>query len=150
MWTKDDRCDRMMKIAMDIHKKLIAIILKDIEPPLSKSHVYLLIDIRRRGECTVTDIANHLEITLSAVTSLVDKLCTSELVTRIRSEEDRRVVYMKLTEKGEKLLEQIDVNKNRLFEKVFSNLDTEEINNFYGTIEKITQNILDSNESNIN
>jgi len=47
---KKERCDRMMKIAMDIHKKLIAVILKDIEPPLSKSHVYLLADIRRRGE----------------------------------------------------------------------------------------------------
>lgn len=144
---KKDKCDRMMKIAMDIHKKLIAVILKDIEPPLSKSHVYLLSDIRRRGECTVTDIANHLEITLSAVTSLVDKLCTAGLVTRLRSEEDRRVVCMKLTAEGEKVLEHIEMNKNRLFEKIFSNLDTEEINNFFGTIEKITQNILASYDS---
>jgi DNA-binding MarR family transcriptional regulator len=141
---KKNKCDRMIKIAMDIHKKLIAVILKDIEPPLSKSHVYLLANIRHRGECTVTDIANHLEITLSAVTSLVDKLCKAELVARLRSEEDRRVVYLKLTEEGEKVLENIEMNKNRLFEKIFSNIDTEEINNFFGTIEKITQNILDS------
>lgn len=137
-----DKCDRMMKIAMDIHKKLMAVILKDIEPSLSKSHVYLLAYIQRKGECTVTDIANHLEITLSAVTSLVDKLCIAGLVTRLRSVEDRRVVYMELTTEGKKVLEKIEANKNRLSEKIFSNIDTEEINNFFATIEKITQNIL--------
>lgn len=143
-----DKCDKMMKIAMEIHKKLITVLLKDIELSLSKSQVYLLAYIRDRGECTVTDIANHLEITLSAVTSLVDKLCTAGLVTRLRSVEDRRVVYMELTTEGKKILEQIEANKNRLSEKIFSNIDTEEINNFFGTIEKITQNILAGYDSN--
>ena len=44
-----DKCDRMMKIAMDIHKKLIAVLIKGIEPQLSKSHVYLLAYIRCKG-----------------------------------------------------------------------------------------------------
>jgi DNA-binding MarR family transcriptional regulator len=123
--------------------------LKDVEPLLSKSHVYLLADIRRRGECTVTDIANHLEITLSAVTSLVDKLCSADMVTRIRSEDDRRVVFLKLTEKGEKVLGIIEENKNTLMKKVFSDITAEEFNSFFGTIEKITRNILESNENEI-
>lgn len=138
-----EKCERIMKVALDIHKKLFASMLKDVEPLLSKSHVYLLADISLRGECTVTDIANHLEITLSAVTSLVDKLCAAELVTRLRSEEDRRVVFLKLTEKGEKVLAIIEENKNKLLEKIFANFTTEEFNNFFGTIEKITENILD-------
>jgi DNA-binding MarR family transcriptional regulator len=141
-----DKCDRMMKIAMDIHKKLIAVLIKGIEPQLSKSHVYLLAYIRCKGECIVTDIANHLEITLSAVTSLVDKLCNAGLVARFRSEEDRRVVYLKLTEEGIKVLEAIEMNKNRLYERAFANIDSEEINNFFGTIEKITRNILVSHD----
>ena len=142
-----DKCDRMMKIAMDIHKKLIAALIKDIEPQLSKSHVYLLAYIQRKGECTVTDIANHLEITLSAVTSLVDKLCNAGLVARFRSEEDRRVVYLKLTEEGVKVLEAIEMNKNKLYERAFANIDIEEINDFFGTIEKITRNILVSHDN---
>lgn len=144
-----EKCERIMKVALDIHKKLFAEMLKDVEPALSKSHVYLLADIRRRGECTVTDIANHLEITLSAVTGLVDKLCAVGMVTRIRSEEDRRVVFLKLTEEGEKVLAIIEENKNRLLKKIFSNFTTEEFNSFFGTIEKITRNILDSNKSEI-
>ena len=144
---ENEKCEKIMKIAFDIHKKLFAIMLKDVEPSLSKSHVYLLADIKRRGGCTVTDIANHLEITLSAVTSLVDKLCTSGLVIRYRGEEDRRVVFMELTAEGERVLKHIEENKKRLLTRVFLNLDTEEINSFFGTIEKITQNVLDSYES---
>jgi DNA-binding MarR family transcriptional regulator len=144
-----EKCEKIMKVALDIHKKLFAVMLKDVEPSLSKSHVYILADISLRGECTVTDIANHLEITLSAVTSLVDKLCSADLVTRVRSEEDRRVVFLKLTEKGEKVLGIIEKNKNTLMKKVFSDITAEEFNSFFGTIEKITRNILESNENEI-
>lgn len=144
---KKEKFDKIMKIALDVHKKLFAIIIQDVEPSISQSSVYLLAYIRIKGNCTVTEIANYLEITLSAVTSLVDKLCKTGLVMRFRNDEDRRVVFMKLTEKGEKVLGHIDENKNRLFEKVISILSIEEINNFFGTIEKITQNILDSDIS---
>jgi hypothetical protein len=34
------------------------------------------------------------------------------------------------------------MNKNKLLKVVFSDFDAEEINNFFGTIEKITRNIL--------
>jgi DNA-binding MarR family transcriptional regulator len=100
--------------------------------------------IRCKGSCTVTDIANHLGITLSAVTSLVDKLCILGLVIRIRSEMDRRVVFMKLTEEGVRVLEEVDEKRNEIFEKAFSNLSIEEINNFFSVIDKVTENILNS------
>lgn len=49
-------------------------------------------------------------------TRLMDKLCAKELITRIPSEEDRRVVRVLITEKGEKLLDAIpkDFNKDLL------------------------------------
>lgn len=144
-----DKCERIMKIAFDIHKKLFAVLLKDVEPSLSQSHVFLLAYIKREGGCTVTDMANKLEITLSAVTSLVDKLCSAGLVIRTRSEEDRRVVFMQLTEEGEKVFELIEANKNKLHRKVFSNFSAEEFDGFFSSIEKITKNILDSNEDEI-
>lgn len=41
-------------------------------------------------------------------TRLMDKLIDKELIERVRCEEDRRVVYVKISEKGLKLLLQID------------------------------------------
>lgn len=41
-------------------------------------------------------------------TRLMDKLIEKELIDRVRCEEDRRVVYVKISDKGLKVLEQID------------------------------------------
>ena len=43
-------------------------------------------------------------------TRLMDKLIDKGLIDRIRCEEDRRVVYVSITEKGLELLAQIDVD----------------------------------------
>ncbi|MFN5418628.1 MAG: MarR family winged helix-turn-helix transcriptional regulator [Flavobacteriia bacterium] len=42
-------------------------------------------------------------------TRLMDKLLEKELIERVRCEEDRRVVYVKISEKGLELLAKIDV-----------------------------------------
>ena len=43
-------------------------------------------------------------------TRLMDKLIEKELIERVRCEEDRRVVYVKIAEKGLKLLSVIDAD----------------------------------------
>lgn len=44
-------------------------------------------------------------------TRLMDKLCDKGLIERTRCENDRRVVYVKISEKGLKLLEKINVDE---------------------------------------
>lgn len=43
------------------------------------------------------------------ITRLADKLVTKTLIKRDRSVEDRRIVYVQITSKGKKLLDQIDI-----------------------------------------
>lgn len=43
-------------------------------------------------------------------TRLMDKLCDKGLIERTRCENDRRVVYVKISEKGLKLLDKINVD----------------------------------------
>lgn len=43
------------------------------------------------------------------ITRLADKLITKALISRSRSEEDRRIVYVQITNEGLKLLTQIDI-----------------------------------------
>ncbi len=44
-------------------------------------------------------------------TRLMDKLCDKGLIERTRCENDRRVVYVKISEKGMKLLDKINVDE---------------------------------------
>jgi DNA-binding MarR family transcriptional regulator len=51
-------------------------------------------------------------------TRLADKLVTKKYVERKRCEEDRRVVYVKITAKGIKLMSEIDEKSMKPFEKI--------------------------------
>jgi DNA-binding MarR family transcriptional regulator len=51
-------------------------------------------------------------------TRLADKLVTKKYVERKRCEEDRRVVYVKITAKGVKLMAEIDEKSMKPFEKI--------------------------------
>ena len=48
-------------------------------------------------------------------TRLMDKLCDKILIARDRCEQDRRVVYVKITERGLDLLTMIDNSNNLSF-----------------------------------
>ena len=41
-------------------------------------------------------------------TRLMDKLCDKKLINRVRCEEDRRVVFVEITDTGLQILKQID------------------------------------------
>ena len=60
--------------------------------------------LERRVTCTPSDIAQQFGITLGAVTGFVDRLHKLGLITRTRSEEDRRVVIIQLTAEGSESL----------------------------------------------
>lgn len=57
-------------------------------------------------------------------TRLMDKLCEKGFIERVRCENDRRVVYIKINEEGIKLLDKIDMTG---FEKVMNKLTEEEV-----------------------
>jgi MarR family transcriptional regulator, 2-MHQ and catechol-resistance regulon repressor len=57
-------------------------------------------------------------------TRLMDKLIEKDLIERKRCEEDRRIVYVKISEKGLDLLSKIDINFKDNFE--FAEKMTEE------------------------
>ncbi len=57
------------------------------------------------------------------ITRLMDKMCDKKIIERTRCESDRRVVFVKITEKGLQLLERIDM---RQIEKKINPLEEKE------------------------
>lgn len=75
---------------------------------------------------SMSQIANHLGVTFGTPTVTIDRLIKKGFVQRIRSEEDRRQVFIKLSEKGQKIYNTIDKIKNEVIEKIFGVLSSEE------------------------
>tara|TARA_B100000809_G_scaffold266716_1_gene330961 strand:+ start:20150 stop:20587 length:438 start_codon:yes stop_codon:yes gene_type:complete len=75
-----------------------------------------------KEQVTVQTVKDRMIEKSPNTTRLMDKLCAKDLIERIRCENDRRVVYIKITDQGLKLLNEIKMDDtvelmNKLSEK---------------------------------
>ncbi|MDD3369302.1 MAG: MarR family transcriptional regulator [Lachnospiraceae bacterium] len=71
-------------------------------------------------------VAKELSVTTGTLTISVNSLVKKDFVKRIRSEKDRRVVLVSLTEKGKKAYAEHKLFHQKMIEGVIKNLSEEE------------------------
>lgn len=81
------------------------------------------------------EIAQGLRISLPAATKAIDRLVKKELVSREEDPSDRRVVRIRLTEHGRKLVFCVLQRKNERLSEIIKNMSVEEQNYFWKGIE---------------
>ncbi|HHX36402.1 MAG TPA: MarR family transcriptional regulator [Clostridiaceae bacterium] len=74
--------------------------------------VPVLMALRRNGKMRVSDLGESLEIGSSNITPLCKRLEKSNLVTRTRSDEDQRVVFVEITDYALDILDKIEEDFN--------------------------------------
>jgi DNA-binding MarR family transcriptional regulator len=67
---------------------------------LSYAQYSLLFGLAKAGECSARELGEQADLTPATVAQMLDHLETAGLVTRTRSEDDRRIVLTALTEHG--------------------------------------------------
>ena len=87
----------------------------------------------------MSTIAKKLNITVGSLTTSMNSLVKKKYTERIRSEEDRRVVYIRLTAKGKKAYAHHAEFHRRMTEQVVQQLDTEELS----ILEKVLTGLVD-------
>jgi len=97
------------------------------EGNLSMHQMMFLKYLERRVTCTPSDIAQQFGITLGAVTGFVDRLHKLGLITRTRSEEDRRVVIIQLTAEGSESLNAFEEQRKTKFARIFQKLNLPQV-----------------------
>lgn len=79
------------------------------------------------GPFTMSAISRALGTTLSAVTQLADRLERAGLVQRVLRDDDRRVRCLRLTKRGQRLMQLHADNRRRRMSKVLERLAPSEI-----------------------
>lgn len=104
---------------------------------VSASQGIILEKLENEGPLKVSQIADALWITAGAVTSLSDKLISGGYAKRTRSEEDRRVVYLEITEQGRAITESLKEHRKQVVESYFGNLSNEDVQHLTRIFNKI-------------
>jgi len=79
-----------------------------------------------QGRQPVQKVAKHVLITSGSTTYVLDKLVKKEFITRTVCSDDRRVIYIELSNKGQALMETAFPEHLERMKAYFSGLDEEE------------------------
>ncbi|ODA41142.1 MarR family transcriptional regulator [Desulfosporosinus sp. BG] len=107
------------------------------ESDLSMHQMMFLKYLECSGTCTPSDIAQQFGITLGAVTGFVDRLHKLGLITRIRSEEDRRMVLIQLSPKGIEPLKSFEKERKTKFARIYEKLDANQVSELNRSLEQL-------------
>ena len=111
---------------------------------LTPSQYNILRILRGAGEPLPSlEIADRMIQVVPAITGLIDRLEKQEFVQRCRCTEDRRVVYVNITEKASKLLSQIDEPLEQLHQKLIGHLKKSELKQLSALLEKARQSCVE-------
>ena len=108
------------------------------EEKLTISQLLLLYLLEDGKSYKVSELAEKLGITPSAVTNLSNKLVENQFINRFRPEDNRRVVMLFLTDKGKQFLKEISEVKSRLLGEALSELNDDDLKNINLSFLKLT------------
>lgn len=101
----------------------------------------MLVHLFTSEKYTMKDLAEKIHRTKPTVTILIDKLVNLGYVTKEKSNEDSRVTFIGLTEKGLELKPTFIEISEKLNAVVYKNLSNEEAQYLEATLIKISQNL---------
>src|ERR1700761_5276749 len=97
---------------------------------LTESRAHLVWQLQQRGPCTQAVLAADMHVTPRTVTSLVDALAATGLVTREPHPSARRATLVTFTERGEATARALVDSHRRLAGQLFADLPDEAFKSF--------------------
>lgn len=105
---------------------------------LSKQQLKVIQVLGRSGTSIMREVAERLLLSASTMTGIVDKLAERKLVTRELSAEDRRIVRVSLTAKGQRVYKQELVKQIELSRSILEPLTEAERKTLLALFSKVT------------
>ena len=120
--------------------KLEEINLNQVIKCLTTTEIHV-IEAIGQDKITMNELAEKLGITMGTASIAINKLNEKQFIERIRSDEDRRKVFVKLSKKGEMALNYHGNFHSTILEKITENIPKEELKAFVTTFETILNNL---------
>ncbi|MCL6516561.1 MarR family transcriptional regulator [Alicyclobacillus sp.] len=109
------------------------------EHGLTGSQVFILRFLDHCEQAKASDIARFAGLSPGAVTQVCDDLVRMGLVERLRSNDDRRVVYIRITEEGRQRLEKVRFIRGRRILSILNKLGPEDTREFVRLIGRFVE-----------
>jgi len=104
---------------------------------ITPSQYFTLFLLQDEGPCMLKNLGEKLNIAMPTVSGIVLRLDRDGMVEKTASSNDRRVVLVGITRKGQRLLEDIRRNRMEQLSKRLQEFPPEEIEIFFKVLQRI-------------
>ena len=133
----DKYLDRLEDIFEEMVRRLHGELANQMVSGITGSQFFVLKKIGARGPMTVSEVADELGVSLSAVTTLADRLAKSGFLKRTRGGKDRRTVWLEVTDKGKEILKTCAESRRKVAAKYLGQLPEADLERLIEIYEKI-------------
>lgn len=113
-------------VLMKASKTLEEMVKKDIaDHGMKLSDFSILEALYHKGRQTIKQISEAVLINTGSITYVIDKLEKNELLRRTNCKDDRRVIYIEITDKGNEVMDEIFPKHQERIEEVFEGISEE-------------------------
>ncbi|WP_174728540.1 MarR family transcriptional regulator [Mesobacillus harenae] len=138
--------DKYIQLSFSVTKKAESLIKEQIGSDLTSDQHYTLRYIYQAESCNSSELAEVFDVKKSAITAIINRMWEKGLIQRTRDEDDRRIVYLTLTDKGNELYLKAEQRIHKLVESLISQFDQSEISQFIETYEKLNDILIHSKD----
>ena len=144
---REKQCDP--EIYTKIWRNLISlykVLYKKVEGKFTENNItvleYRILRIlKENGKMTMANLADQNYVTQAWITGMIDKMESKGLVSRNRSDTDRRVIYISPTEKGEEFIEKMRKVHDEILAEAFSFMDEEKAKKILSILEDLREKL---------
>lgn len=113
-------------VMMKASKTLEELVKKDIADHGMKTSDFAILEaLYHKGRQTIKQISEAVLINTGSITYVIDKLEKNDYLQRIHCKDDRRVVYIEITEKGTDVMNEIFPKHQKMIEELFVDIPEE-------------------------
>lgn len=123
-----------------LHKKIFNPLEISKAVDLTPAQFSVLFYLIRNENCSVSEVARYLRISKPNMTPLLDRLIDLGYIQRTRDMKDRRVIRLRLTERGKSFYDSMKEANLKIVRDIFQNYDNQELE----MLQRYSRELLDS------
>lgn len=101
---------------------------------------FLILDfLSRQGQCQMNHLANFMHVTTAAMTGVIERLVRDGYAARVYDAKDRRIIKVRLTNKGNELVKRINRQRQKMIIKIFGNISEADCRNYLRILMQIKE-----------
>ncbi len=124
------------RITWQSHKQLLQTLSRPAIA-LTLPQMVTLFAIRGAGTCRMSELAEVTRQSAGTLTGIVDRLIEDDLVGRVRDVDDRRVVQVTLTARGEERLARVELARREDMERMLTQFSLEQLGDLEGLLSMV-------------